>query len=88
MRGGTAGKPEVRLAVTAAAGAALKEYAMMPYHSRRMLADLQAALPSLQRIYGAVTELARGTAAGCRYRRLRTPSTRAPRPPKTCGATG
>jgi len=44
--------------VTAAAGAALKEYAMMPYHSRRMLADLQAALPSLQRIYGAVTELA------------------------------
>jgi uncharacterized membrane protein YccC len=44
--------------VTAAAGAALKEYAMMPYHSRTVLSALQATLPSLQRIYGAVTELA------------------------------
>ena len=44
--------------VTAAAGAALKEYAMMPYRSRRVLAALQATLPSLQRTYGAVTELA------------------------------
>lgn len=43
--------------VTAAAGAALKEYGMMPYHSRQVLASLQATLPSLQRTYGAVTEL-------------------------------
>ena len=44
--------------VTAAAGAALVEYAMMPYRSRHVLASLQATLPSLQRTYGAVTELA------------------------------
>jgi uncharacterized membrane protein YccC len=52
--------------VTASAGAAAKEYAMMPYHSKTVLDSLQAVLPGLQRTYGAVTELASLRNAGCR----------------------
>jgi uncharacterized membrane protein YccC len=52
--------------VTASAGAAVKEYATMPYHSRTALMSLRAVLPGLQRTYGAVTELASLRNAGRR----------------------